>query len=111
MELAGDMTKAVGRIAPFKYLNPSQAWFYAFLNRWPDLKNFLFGPRTNRKSKGVSGDAIQAYFEQLDKVSNMVRFVSFPNYWVCTKYMVVFQLRTSSNSPRLGALDWFNLSL
>ncbi|KAM7537563.1 hypothetical protein Aperf_G00000066297 [Anoplocephala perfoliata] len=68
VELAGDMTKAVGRIAPFKYLNPSQAWFYAFLNRWPDLKNFLFGPRTNRKSKGVSGDAIQAYFEQLDKV-------------------------------------------
>uniref|UniRef100_A0A0X3PNR5 DDE-1 domain-containing protein n=1 Tax=Schistocephalus solidus TaxID=70667 RepID=A0A0X3PNR5_SCHSO len=68
VELAGDMTKAVGRIAPFKYLNPSQAWFYAFLNRWPDLKNFLFGPRSNWKSKGVSGDAIQAYFEQLDKV-------------------------------------------
>ncbi|KAA0197027.1 39S ribosomal protein L22 mitochondrial [Fasciolopsis buskii] len=68
VELAGDMTKAVGRIAPFKYLNPSQAWFYAFLNRWPDLKNFLFGPRSNRKSKGVSGDSIQAYFEQLEKV-------------------------------------------
>ncbi|CAL8069871.1 unnamed protein product [Calicophoron daubneyi] len=68
VELAGDMTKAVGRIAPFKYLNPSQAWFYAFLNRWPDLKNFLFGPRSNRKSKGVSGDSIQSYFEQLDKV-------------------------------------------
>lgn len=62
------MTKAVGRIAPFKYLNPSQAWFYAFLNRWPDLKNFLFGPRSNRKSKGVSGDSIQSYFEQLEKV-------------------------------------------
>ena len=62
------MTKAVGRIAPFKYLNPSQAWFYAFLNRWPDLKNFLFGPRSNRKSKVVSSDAGQAYFDQLDKV-------------------------------------------
>ncbi|CAH8849273.1 unnamed protein product [Trichobilharzia szidati] len=70
VELAGDMTKAVGRIAPFKYLNPSQAWFYAFLNRWPDLKNFLFGPRSNRKSKGVSGDSIQSYFEQLEKVLN-----------------------------------------
>lgn len=68
--MAGDMTKAVGRIAPFKYLNPSQAWFYAFLNRWPDLKNFLFGPRSNRKSKGVSSDAVQAYFDQLDKVIN-----------------------------------------
>ncbi|KAG5444825.1 hypothetical protein CSKR_105938 [Clonorchis sinensis] len=68
VELAGDMTKAVGRIAPFKYINPSQAWFYAFLNRWPDLKNFLFGPRSNRKSKGVSGDSIQSYFEQLEKV-------------------------------------------
>ncbi|KAF8565435.1 hypothetical protein P879_02950 [Paragonimus westermani] len=70
VELAGDMTKAVGRIAPFKYINPSQAWFYAFLNRWPDLKNFLFGPRSNRKSKGVSGDSIQSYFEQLEKVLN-----------------------------------------
>ncbi|EUB62175.1 hypothetical protein EGR_02927 [Echinococcus granulosus] len=83
VELAGDMTKAVGRIAPFKYLNPSQAWFYAFLNRWPDLKNFLFGPRTNRKSKGVSGDAIQAYFEQLDKVITKYGIKDKPDHmWV-----------------------------
>nr|CDS29106.2 kinase D interacting substrate of 220 kDa [Hymenolepis microstoma] len=89
VELAGDMTKAVGRIAPFKYLNPSQAWFYAFLNRWPDLKNFLFGPRSNRKSKGVSGDAIQAYFEQLDKVLTKYDIKDKPEHmWVVDEVSV-----------------------
>lgn len=83
VELAGDMTKAVGRIAPFKYINPSQAWFYAFLNRWPDLKNFLFGPRSNRKSKGVSGDSIQSYFEQLEKVLTKYGIKDRPeHFWI-----------------------------
>ncbi|CAH8487179.1 unnamed protein product [Dicrocoelium dendriticum] len=83
VELAGDMTKAVGRIAPFKYINPSQAWFYAFLNRWPDLKNFLFGPRSNRKSKGVSGDSIQSYFEQLEKVLTKYAIKDRPeHFWI-----------------------------
>ena len=83
VEMAGDMTRSVARAAPFKYLNPSQAWFYSFVNRWPELRSFVapkntqtpnsrirpaFPPPPGKPGGPVTQKVLDAYYSHLDRL-------------------------------------------